>query len=63
MITKAQKLMMELAEKHLMYSSVDSMKKSRKPGEIIQRLPDDQREVLKTLKSEDIQDIRWPWWK
>lgn len=63
MINKARKLMMDLAEKHLFYSSVDSMTKSRKPGEIIQKLPADQREVLKELKSEDIQDIRWPLWK
>lgn len=63
MISEARKLMMELAVTQSLYSVVDSMKKSRKPGEIIQNLPNDQREILKELTSEDVQDVRWPLWK
>ena len=63
MINAARKLIMELAEKHLLLGSVDSMKSSRKPGEIIQALPEDQRTVLRDLKSEDVKDIRYPPWK
>lgn len=31
-----------------------------KPGYIIENLPPEQRELLKTLKADDIKDIRWP---
>lgn len=63
MINEARKLMMELAERQWEYSVVDSMQRSRKPGEIVQRLPDGHRNILKELKSDDIQNIRWPLWK
>lgn len=63
MRNEPRKLMMDLAEKHLFYGHVDSMTKSRKPGEIIQKLPEDQRKILQELKSDDIVDVRWPLWK
>lgn len=63
MISKARKLLIELAETHSFYAVVDSMTPSRKPGQIIQSLPDEQRQILKTLKSADVQNVRWPLWR
>ena len=31
-----------------------------KPGQMILSLPQDKRNVLSTLKAEDIKDVRWP---
>lgn len=62
-LSKPRKLIMELAEKHALFAAVDSMTRSRTPGEIIQNLPDDQRAVLKNLKSSDVQNVRWPLWR
>jgi hypothetical protein len=57
-VNKATALLMDLA-KHAWYMRVlDSIK--YKPGAQISRLPEEQRELLRTLKSNDIKDIGGP---
>ena len=60
MLNEPRKLIMNLADKHAVYAGVDSMLRSRKPGQIIQALSKEEREILKDLKSDDVQNIRWP---
>ncbi|RJQ27119.1 hypothetical protein C4577_02255 [Candidatus Parcubacteria bacterium] len=34
-----------------------------KPGESFQQLPEEIKELLKELKSDDLKNVRWPPWK
>ncbi len=50
--------MLELAERAIL----TVMCRRPKVGEFIQHLPKEKREILKTLRSEDIADARLPFW-
>ena len=56
---KERKLIIDLAEHAAMMRVCESMK--RKPGEIVSRLPEEQRTVLKGLKSKHVEGIM-PFW-
>lgn len=53
-----RKLIRELAETAWLMSVADCTRK--RPGQMINSLPNHKREILKELKIEDIQDVRWP---
>lgn len=55
-------IMMEQAERAAMFQLLTSGRTDQKPGKAIESLPQEDRDLLKELKSEDIQDIRWPLW-
>jgi hypothetical protein len=54
----ARRLIQELAEK----AALTVMCRRPKVGEIIEHLPQEKRDVLKELRSEDIADCRPPFW-
>jgi len=56
-----RKLIIDLAEKALFMGMFDSHCRHRKPGEFIERLPEEQRKTLETLTSEDMDGIMPPW--
>lgn len=57
-------VLMELAEEASMLSICSSKPASYcKPGEFIMKQPPEVREVLKELKSDDLQKVRWPLWR
>jgi hypothetical protein len=55
---EARNLMIRLAELH----GVMPWSIRKRPGQVLQSLPPEQREVLKQLKSEDVQNIRVDFW-
>lgn len=54
-----RKLIIDLAERAIMYRMFDSIRKQ--PGQMIENLPEDQREVLRGLKSDHMNGIL-PFW-
>ena len=53
-----KQLITALAIEQPFFLLIDSFPRSRKPGEIISRLPKRERELLEKLKSDDIKDVR-----
>lgn len=53
-----KQLIIELAGLQPLLRLIDSFPRSRKPGEIISQLPQEERDLLKKLKSDDIKDAR-----
>ncbi len=58
-MNEEKKLIIELAEKALMYRVFDSIHKH--PGQMIQNLPEEQRETLRGLTSDHMDGII-PFW-
>lgn len=58
----ARDLIADLADKHVIdkYVYDKSFLEKLKPGQLIQSLPEEKRNILKTLTSEDVANIRWP---
>ena len=56
--TEAARLMYEIVEGAMM----SVMCRKPRVGEFIQKLPKKKRDILKTLRSEDIADARIPGW-
>ena len=58
---QAKRLLEDLADGALMRRfTTDGVREFEKPGFIVQNLSPEQRQILKSLKSEDVQDVRWP---
>jgi hypothetical protein len=56
--------MIELAERIASYPDKQMMNRNYKVGELItRRCTDQEREKLKDLTSDDVQNIRWPWYR
>lgn len=57
---------LELAERFYLLSGGKGERRARraseKPGEAFSRLPAETREQLKSLRSDDVKDVRWPPW-
>ncbi len=58
-MNEEKKLIIELAEKALMHSVIDSI--HRHPGQMIENLPEEQRKTLQGLTSDHIDGII-PFW-
>jgi len=58
----ARDTMYDVAKDASMFDLLDSMRRYRKPGQYYQALDPAKRAILENLKSEDVADVRWPWY-
>ena len=55
---KTQAEARDIVDELVYFALVDNMK--RKPGELVQRLSQHDREILEQLSSDDLSNVRWP---
>ncbi len=59
-----KEVLLALADKAEMLNMIDPRNcKKHKPGQLVLQQPQNVRDILKQLKSDDIARIRWPLWK
>ena len=62
-MTKAKSLMIDLAQQAWMMPGLSSLRSTRSafqntPGAFIQRLPEEKRELLRELRSDELQNVK-----
>ena len=61
--TPAATLLMDLAERYYLLSDDGRRYRNDKPGAAVERLPEEKKELLRGLKSDDLANVRWPPWR
>lgn len=61
--SKAKTVLMDLSEAIFLMPDMPWITKKIRPGQQFESLPEETKEILRGLKSDELKDIRWPPWK